>query len=99
MPFTGSTYTYVTLKCNGTKSWSDTSWLCVYIAVCMLNFFNALSTSATDLYLHFMMFACIPQVNDSECNLLELSPIAGYTVRGYAVFDGPTLTGRITFVR
>ncbi len=62
-------------------------------------FCNALSTSATDLYLHFMMFACIPQVNDSECNLLELSPIAGYTVRGYAVFDGPTLTGRITFVR
>ena len=38
------------------------------------------------------------QVNDSECNLLELSPVAGYTVRGYAVFDGPALTGRITFV-
>ena len=38
------------------------------------------------------------QVNDSECNLLELAPVAGYTVRGYAVFDGPALTGRITFV-
>ena len=38
------------------------------------------------------------QVNDSECNLLELAPVTGYTVRGYAVFDGPALTGRITFV-
>jgi len=45
-----------------------------------------------------MMRAYIPQVNDSECNLLELSPVTGYTVRGYAVFDGLTLTGRITFV-
>ena len=64
------------------------------IAVCMLN-----STSATGLHLHFMMRACIPQVNDSDCNLLELSPVTGHTVRGYAAFDGPTLTGRITFVR
>ena len=61
-------------------------------------FLNRLSTSATGLYLLFMMHACMPQVNDSECNLLELSPVDGYTVRGYAVFDGPTLTGRITFV-
>ena len=60
---------------------------------------NTLSTSATGLYLHFMMHTCMPQVNDSECNLLELSPVDGYTVRGYAVFDGPTLNGRITFVR
>ena len=61
-------------------------------------FCKALSTSATCLYLFFMMCTCMPQVNDSECNLLELSPVAGHTVRGYAVFDGPALTGRITFV-
>ena len=62
-------------------------------------FCKALSTSATCLYLFFMTRACMPQVNDSECNILELAPVAGYTVRGYAVFDGPTLTGIITFVR
>ena len=61
-------------------------------------FLNRLSTSTTGLYLHLMMRACMPQVNDSECNLLELSPVDGYTVRGYAVFNGPALTGRITFV-
>ena len=38
------------------------------------------------------------QVNDSECSLMELAPVAGHTVKGYAVFDGPTLTGRVTFV-
>ena len=62
-------------------------------------FLNRLSTSTTGHYLLFMMHACMPQVNDSECNLLELSPVDGYTVRGYAVFNGPALTGRITFVR
>ena len=61
--------------------------------------YNTLSTSATGLYLHFMMRTCMPQVNDSDCSLLELAPVAGYTVRGYAVFDRPALTGRITFVR
>ena len=41
---------------------------------------------------------CI-QVNDSECNSLELTvPGNGLIVKGYAVLDGPTLTGRITFV-
>ena len=40
-----------------------------------------------------------PQVNDSECNSIELSVTgSGHTVKGYAVFDGPTLTGRVTFV-
>lgn len=53
------------------------------------------------------------QINDSrtdECKSLELSvpdldfhlqhntPGIGHTVKGYAVFDGPTLTGIITFV-
>ena len=73
-----------------------------YIAVCMLN--SAMHCLQYKCYWSsfafiFMMRACIPQVNDSDCNLLELSPVTGYTVRGYAVFDGPTLTGRITFVR
>ena len=39
------------------------------------------------------------QVNDSECNSLELSVHgSGHTVKGYAMFGGPTLTGRVTFV-
>lgn len=41
---------------------------------------------------------CI-QVNNSECNSLELTVSgSGHIVKGYAVFDGPTLTGRIMFV-
>ena len=69
------------------------------MAVCMLMFtIHSLQVLYTGLYLHFMMHTCMPQVNDSDCSLLELAPVAGYTVRGYAVFDGPALTGRITFV-
>ena len=44
-------------------------------------------------------------MNDSECSSLELTsgfdpllPGTGYTVKGYVKFDGPHLTGRITFV-
>ena len=39
------------------------------------------------------------QVNDSECNVLKLSaPGNSHILEGYAVFDGPTLTGTVTFV-
>ena len=39
------------------------------------------------------------QVNDSECNSLELTVSgSGHIVKGYAMLDGPTFTGRITFV-
>ena len=38
-------------------------------------------------------------MNDSECNSLELAvPGSGHIVKGYAMLDGPNLTGNITFV-
>ena len=41
------------------------------------------------------------QVNDSDCNSLDLyvSPGKGYTVKGFAEFNGPVLTGWIELVR
>ena len=49
--------------------------------------------------LHAFSHILYIQVNDSECNSIELSVTgSGHTVKGYAVFDGPTLTGRVTFV-
>ena len=72
----------------------------MHMVVCTLNSaMHFLKVLLVFICILYMMRACIPQVNDSECNLLELSPVNGYTVRAYAVFDGPTLTGRITFVR
>ena len=40
------------------------------------------------------------QVNDSECNSLDLyvAPGEGYTVKGFAVFNSTMLTGMITLV-
>ena len=40
------------------------------------------------------------QVNDSECNSLDLyvSPGKGHTVKAFAVFNGSILTGRIALV-
>ena len=49
------------------------------------------------VYLHH--FPPCTQVNDSECNSLELTVSgSGHIVKGYAMLDGPTFTGRITFV-
>lgn len=40
------------------------------------------------------------QVNDSECNSLDLyvSPGKGHAVKAFAVFNGSILTGRIALV-
>ena len=56
------------------------------------------SISACACILCFMYAYCA-QVNDSECNSLEHTVHDnGHTVKGYALFGGPTLTGRVTFV-
>ena len=57
------------------------------------------TTLSVCFYLHATSYPACTQVNDSECNSLELTVSgSGYTVMGYAVFGGPTLTGRINFV-
>ena len=77
------------------------SQVCVHsfvVYICMGMLYNLASISACACILCFMYAYCA-QVNDSECNSLEHTVHDnGHTVKGYALFGGPTLTGRVTFV-
>ena len=73
----------------------------LYSAVA-LNYFHEyvlLLPRNISIYIPASFYTAHVQVNDSECNSIELTITgSGHIVRGYAVLDGPIISGRITFV-